>query len=364
MITWRQQRPQDVGRPMRRITYPTAVGFGAASAYAAKKIYGLGKRVYDAASGSTRSAPSKKQRGPAAVKVENNGGSINLTKPYRRKRVKKSKSLKEDVKALKKKVASIDKAIATYTEYNVGTAQYACTSSVCSYDIYAPISVSILENMLSRVPMTLDSSPSTTQATDIRNVAYTDKIKYNWYGMLHLRNNYLYPANVDVYCIEPKVDTSISPATFIASVDGFTFFSGGDSTDYLCFPTMFDNFNKAWKIVCHEKTRLEPGAEFVVSSSGKGVYDPKDNDAEALTYRVGNTQIFLVRLSGVIAHEDLTPGTIGTTSAKLDAIYKDKIVIRYPNLVGTDMKRMNGNWCNILTTPEIAVDSAEVEVGL
>lgn len=167
----------------------------------------------------------------------------------------------------------------------------------------------------------VDASPLTGAAIDIKFVKV--------YSNLLVRNNYQSPCEVFIYCVVPKVDTSISPST--AYTNGLTDQDAPSATNCLLFLSDSDEFKKLYKIEKSYHRYLDAGRQVSFSYAVKKpfYYDPSHYDDQSDTYQPSyGTHLWVVRTVGVLGH-DTVAQEFGTLNSGVDYMCDRTVVCEY-----------------------------------
>jgi len=152
---------------------------------------------------------------------------------------------------------------------------------------------------------------------------------HQMYSKVVVRNNYRVPAKVTIYCLRPKVDTSITPQ--IAFTNGMADQGNPTTNRTMLHYTDSDQFRELWTIEKSKSFELTPGHERSMTVSQSAFeYDPALGDVHALTYRRGtHTKVFVVRIEGVLCHDASVSTEQGKAPAAVDVSVESKFVIKY-----------------------------------
>jgi len=189
--------------------------------------------------------------------------------------------------------------------------------------------------------------------------------KFKVWAELVIKNNYLYPVDVDCYIMQPKANTNnvILTALQVGLTDA-AMPSINSWHDINFYPSDSVNFMDQFKMLraCPTK-RLSAGDEIVESYSDEIVYDPALQGRENLSYRKSDTRFFLVRIQGTVAHDSTLSTNVGTSNARVDMMVRRKFKTSYPNPVaGRYLYSTQG--LNSMEVPVVGIASAEIETSI
>lgn len=274
---------------------------------------------------------------PAAQAISSARPSFTKGK-YRFKTDRKTKKKKIEkkpsrMKKIEKKVRQLSKECSTDTGQFIHRVRSSTRSvvghKVCATEDLGGITVQNLDDQLQWLSYYDQSAPATPIVVDGRTGTYKKDFLYKSYGSkIILRNNYQVPCEITLYCVEPKVDTSITPAT--AFTNGLTDVGAPSASSALVYPTDSPQFRDLWNVCRSKKMILSPGQMYSDSMYHKNKqYDPSLFDSHALVYQkpFGCHQ-WLIRITGCIAH-DTTATEIGLAGAGIDVILDKKYEISY-----------------------------------
>lgn len=292
-----------------------------------------------------------------------NGASIRQKKRKGKKKVSFKKKIKKRITALEKRTGNygvhIFKSSAT-VQASALTNKYGLAEANL-------VSAASIEQMLDSLPVANIPTPATATTYNATTVGIPTKYRVSCYATVTMRNNYLYPLEMDCYILSPKMNTSIGPQTAITN--GLTLESAATALStlgtaaYWWYPSHSKEFNQFYKIEKHHTQKLNSGDEMTMNYSGNFQYDHKFVDKTTETYLKRFSRIFLIRIRGCIAHESATPANIGYSTAKIDCIVDRTFTIKYPAIMSSrTIEDVNG--VTDLTTAIVGVSSAEVENAL
>lgn len=197
--------------------------------------------------------------------------------------------------------------------------------------------VAAVEIILSALPV-FDSSTGNTSNIDFTSGTVQKEIEISkTWSKLTVKNNSLKPAEVDVYCVVSKSDTSISAQTAVGN--GLTDVGTGlGITTVQTFPTDSHQFRDLYKIVKHKKAFLLPGKQVKLSYSGRPYqFDPSFVDAHGQSFQKRyNSHQYLVRTQGVIGCG--TGVTVGYADSRVDVLIERIHEVKYA--AGADLHRI------------------------
>lgn len=192
---------------------------------------------------------------------------------------------------------------------------------------YDAVTVTKLEEVLSAVPV-LNTTTGETADQDWRTGSAQREVTFTkTYSRVQLRNNYLFPVRVVLYCCQPNADTSITPKTAITN--GLNDEGALTTTSWGVFPNDSHQFKDLWTITKRLERVLRPGKQMMMTQSmGEFQYDPSFTDSHSLAFQsrfAGHA--YLIRVEGTIAH-GVTSGQ-GTSDARVDCIFETHFTVKY-----------------------------------
>jgi len=261
------------------------------------------------------------------------GGNKVYRRPLRAAAKPKNK-LKRAVKQLQHQVRANEGEL-VYRERQIGR---CVTDAVNECELVGTSGSSItkLETVISNLRYFNPATPGTYTTVDFTSGSQSKSIRVKLYSKINLRNNYVVPAKVDIYCVIPKVDTSISAVTAISN--GFADIGGVDIDSSLMYPTDSPQFNQVWKIVKHTHFTLKAGGERTMNFSKPYFdYDPSlyDTHTELYQKNYGGHQ-YVIRVTGVLAHDSAVSTEEGFSKAGVDYTVVTTYTCRYA--AGADIK--------------------------
>jgi len=190
------------------------------------------------------------------------------------------------------------------------------------------------------VHSTLDTIASTygkqlSSTGTIETIDYSDtdghslKLKGNCSAKIIVRNNSAFGAELRMYAVVPRQDTSVSISSTITSgLDDFSLSDGGLETDICYYPSDSKLFMSTYKIVKRVKVVLEPGAS-IEFHANRDLYWSQDYKASHnLSYPKSSYMGILFRVQGVVSHDATTNTQIGVGPTQLDVMYLGKYDVR------------------------------------
>lgn len=183
-----------------------------------------------------------------------------------------------------------------------------------------------------RMNVTSAAAPNPTDTTvDLTAGPATRIYTKTWRTDFIFRNNRSFVANLTIYEIVCKDNTSISPLTAIANA----WTNRGTITDSNTQPELpllpvgaKPEWSRLWKVTKKTSVQLSSGNEYAYSHKNGGkYYSPEENDQEAETYLKGRTKGVIIMIRGVPSHDSITPTQVGIGQASLD--YTVRTVVRY-----------------------------------
>lgn len=244
-------------------------------------------------------------------------------------------SNKQRIKNLEKGLRKLQLSTARHTKFYVTPVTISSVVNETTMKSYDLCSSAFLENVMAQIPITLDSAPATTQATDMTTVTRPTKWWYHIRANIQLRNNYLFPVDVRSYQVKPKVTSSLSPEAAWATGLTAMFISDGVYGDPCMSLSDSQLFKQTYKVLNRQANRLSPGEEVVLYFDMSGYWDQEYHDEVGSTYDTKYANLVLLHIRGVIAHDAGTEANIGYAEARLDGVLTRKCEISYPHTSAT-----------------------------
>lgn len=243
------------------------------------------------------------------------------------------KQMKSQIRELRR-LAEADMGELIYRFRNTFTVR-ASVNSIDQSEYFSHTS-DTLETILGQLRYYNPSAPTSLVTADGSSGTYQkDFLFTSIYHKIHLRNNYQVPADVTVYKVRLKGDTSIAPLT--AFTNGLADVGNPGSSSPLVYLTDSEQFKELYSIESSKSFRLSPGAARTMSQSLKNLlYDPSARDSHTVTYqRAHRNMFFIVRVEGVVGH-DSSIAEYGVLQAGVDILIDRTFKVKYP--AGADIK--------------------------
>lgn len=230
------------------------------------------------------------------------------TKPKRRTKKKKKLVLvtKTQVKKWNKASVNAKVDLSTYHHYIRTVKQTLCAANSSVFDAEDGMLVSKLEGLIDLIKVVNSVQPATAKA-NIINTTLSQKVRVEMGTNARWINNFGIPVWVDVYCLVPKKDTSITPE--VAFTGGLTDVDAPSATSVFTYPSWSNDFNHLWKMKSHKKTCLAPGESMSLGFKKKFNYDPSIPDVQLETFQKAfGSHVYACRVEGTLGHDaaDLT----------------------------------------------------------
>lgn len=132
---------------------------------------------------------------------------------------------------------------------------------------------------------------------------------------LKIRNNYMTPCTVDIYCCRAKKSTDTTPAEAITVGYTAQMKTPADAVgSTLAFPTDSDTFNSLWAIDKHITRTLTGGQEMSASCTTTNMdYDPQYFDGETAVYNPkSQDKVWFMMIRGVLCHDKTNTSQMST----------------------------------------------------
>lgn len=319
------------------------------------------ERVVKRAKKASKKA-KKAKKGTDKVKMSISGQGAQLKGLHTKGKHKKPKaSLSKRVKKLEGKVQE------NYWHHvckSSSIVQPTCIADRCGYSSTMVIGSSEIEGFTDALPYYNRAAPGTIAQSNTTLNFNPIKLKFDFYAKITMRNNFLYPCDMDCYIVQPKIDSNTTPSADVTS--GITTLANPaiSSTTAVCFyPSDSVLFKEKWKIIGHCKGRLQSGDEMDMPFHEKFVYDHKLNDVAVGSYYKKYNRFLLIRVQGCVCHDSTTTTNVGTSPAALDCTIDRKFTFNYPSdVAGRSVEQTTG--LTAIATAVVGVASAEIETAL
>lgn len=249
-------------------------------------------------------------------------------------------SLPKKVAKISKKVTNLQKEMKSQRSeliyHDRSTGRCLSTVNTCNHVMSSDMQINDLEAVLAQLRFFDSATPGTLVQADGASGTYNRDYHFkNIYSTTTVHNNYQVPAQVTVYVVCVKDDSSIAPLT--AYTNGLADVGNPSSTSPMIHLTDSPQFNELWKICKTKKILLAPGQRASVSYSVKDIYyNPSITDSQTSSYqRKYKSYAFLIRVEGVYGH-DTTNNEQGQLAAGVDYNTHFKYVVHYD--AGGDLK--------------------------
>lgn len=330
----------------------------------ASMAYDLGKAAIEAFNQKSKKAKFSQKRSTVSKGVNITAAGQKKPRIVRKKRTGRKR--KQTVKSLARTVKRLIPPSAYFCSHHAITGQILSSINLNNYAVAGFCDSSFIELGLAKIPTTEISAGvvQSVVATDYTGVSKRTKWQYAAFGKLTCRNNYLFPCVLNWYLVQPKDDTNNSPTTVLASVDGTGMLGGATFTDVPFYPSNTYGFSAYYKILKSGQERMQPGEEFFISASHKGVYDQEIRDETSDSYPAKNTKMWLLRIQGVLSHDQTTSSIIGYNNAGLDFVVHRQIRFKYPSPAPTKVASFSVSDLGSIAAAETVVNTAEEEKSL
>lgn len=338
---------------------------------AANQMYQLGAKLPGKIMNYTPSYYNKKKS--SSYKSASMGGSYSSSsrrygrRKYRRRRKYKKKVNRSTRKYIKKVVDNAGDT-STVVHRNISSSQISCEANECSYSFLSFLDHSSIEGALDQAKILDPNAGTLTEVEVDLNTIDGLKVKIiNAKAIRTFRNNGQTPCNLECYYLfaKKRMGTAVTPLTILE--DGLE--NAGITTNELTDLrfNVYDSksFNDFFRIMRVKKYRVNAGDEVEIQLNRRKpfIYDPDIfDDHSASSKQPKIYQAVLVRMSGVVSHDDTTTTNVGTCNATLD--YMDLTHIKYSvSSNGLRLKNLvvGASGLDAQTTPKVNIeDVAEV----
>lgn len=159
--------------------------------------------------------------------------------------------------------------------------------------------------------------------------AYNAKLKGRLTSIIQIRNNASHSAELDIYYVVPKLQTSSAPTTHITNgLDEFGIGDTGYETSLCYYPSDSSLFRSTWKIVKQNRIVLEPGASCENTCSRKIFWHNSYAQSHALAYQPRHTLNCVIRVRGTLEHSQADSGVVGLSKTDIDIFQRLKYDVR------------------------------------
>lgn len=281
--------------------------------------------------------PPSEAQFPAQPKSQTSKSNYKARRRKRQNRIRKTtkKTVSKDLHQLKKAVQSLKHSehasLGTMTYRKKTAGKILAAVNAQNSATYSANTYSAMETALAELLYYDPAAPATlVKASAATGTYQKDFLFKSIASKLTVRNNYQIDANVIIYLVQPRIDTSSSPSN--AWTDGIANDAGNviANTDYGTLPTDFDTFRDFWntKRLCNKV--LAPGQSVSVSHGVNNViYDPSLTDSHSLTYQKTTKNFgFLIIVKGSVAH-DTVADQQGIAAAGVDVVQENTYVVNY-----------------------------------
>lgn len=205
---------------------------------------------------------------------------------------------------------------------NIDSGQISCEVNQCSYSNFFLLSSTVLESAIDGAQV-YDPNTNTMVTANLSSIDGIKTKILNAKTILSLRNNAFTPCELKIYWIRFKKRGATAPILLFE--DGLE--NAGITTNELTDLRydIYDSktFNDFCKVYKTRKIRLEAGDETRLELCKKTpfMYDPDELDKHtASEYVPGQTQALVIRMNGVISHDDTSTSNVGTCNSTLDYV--------------------------------------------
>lgn len=151
-----------------------------------------------------------------------------------------------------------------------------------------------------------------------------------WHNEITLRANYLVPVEYVIYSCITKIDNSIGPLSLFT--DGAATISNSTISSDMIFPSDIPELNLAFDVKRVKHGTLASGQELSVSHFQNKPFRYSPSLADEIDpefVKAFGTQVFIVRIKGVPAHDSIDVLVTGYNKAGVDIVQKTTIKWEY-----------------------------------
>ena len=192
-------------------------------------------------------------------------------------------------------------------------------------------SVVKFESVLGQLRFFNPATPGTLTTADGSTGTYAREYHFkSVYSSITCYNNYQVPVVLRLYCLTPKTDTSVEPAT--AFTNGLTDAGAPSSTSPAIFPSDSEEFLDIYNIAGSSTKILMPGQKMTKTWSCADVmYQPQIYDTVTSIYQKRyKSQLWAARVEGVLGH-DTSANQQTLMAAGMDWVVHYKFTVHYDN---------------------------------
>lgn len=268
--------------------------------------------------GNKRDRQSKRSRGSGHATKASTGGRVH-TRTFNKKKGNKSKM-------------TFDKWYNNYKKEHkrnhstmkiLNSSRITCNVNQVTYTNYSILNQSHWETITANILQEIgqDNAGATRVETlNLQSVTGSEIKLDSAFIRVKMRNNGLKPVRVRVYWYSVKQSTGDTPVSLMTP--GLSDVGASTSTSTLYYPTENKLISQFYKLEDTSKFELKCGDSVESYFSRKNLnYEPDyDDTASAREYMKGKTFICLIRIQGVVCHDQSSPTNVGFADAELDTI--------------------------------------------
>lgn len=309
-----------MGDVARRGNYPVIPGVSWRQGMEILKQVAGAKRKWQ----NTSRKPNKRSKPQYNKKYVARGSSTVVKRGKSRPKKRVNKTLKGRITKLEKK---FNQNLTKKVVYQMDTAQIACSLGKASASSVQGVNSTTIRAGID----SLEIGTGTT--IDGQAVGENTQLPIrNIWSECQAMNTTDSACVVDIYACAPKNSTSVSPGSAFQGANddsGFTAVAG-NQFDLVSYPTLFDDFNRQWRVLNHEKFRLRAGDIGKLTATIKDFKWSDDYyDDHSNTFLEGTCIQWLVRVQGEPCFDSLGSSRGSTIASNLMVYTKGKFTIEY-----------------------------------
>ena len=165
--------------------------------------------------------------------------------------------------------------------------------------------VSTIEGVIDALPVLDPSTPGTLINVDFNTGTYQRKVEIaRTMTKLTVKNNYNAPVRVQLFCVVPRGETSITPVSALS--EGLADIGTGiNKTTPMVYPSDSSQFKDLYVVIRKSSKTLVAGQTLSIRySGGSFMFDPAFVDLHTLQYQPRfRSHLYLIRVEGVLGHD-------------------------------------------------------------
>lgn len=268
---------------------------------------------------------SSKKRQISAVRKYSTSWGGTRRRPHRM-------NVRKEIKKIKKHIEN-DRAVHIHRKRDVGRMTAAANTAVY-LETRAGGTITNLELAMANLRY-FNPATNALVTQDPSAVTFHNDVLCSVYSKLLIQNNYQSKADVRVYCLRPKSDTSVGVDTYFTS--GLADQANPNPASPLIYPTDSEILKEMWSIVSSKHYVLNAGDKRVMNLNIKQFsYDPSQADTHSDAFQKKyNGYTWYIRVTGCISH-DTVANQQGFGTCGIDLV--EDVTFRFVYDAGKDLK--------------------------